>query len=78
MMLEIIMNMPVRASNAPVHRIVAKHPANTLLEFIDILHKADFVIVEEFYPVGHSEKYVGHGPIVLNNRYIGKVKEWTR
>jgi hypothetical protein len=70
--------MPVRASNAPVHRIVAKHTAKTLAEFIDVLHKVDFVIVEEFYPVGHSAEYVGHGQIALNHRYIGKVKEWTR
>lgn len=78
MMLEIIMNMPVRASDALVHRIVAKHPAKTLYEFIDILHKVDFVIVEEFYPRPHGSEYVGHGLIALNHRYIGKVKEWTR
>lgn len=78
MMLEIIMNMPVRASNAPVHRIVARHPKKTLQEFIDLLHMVDFVIVEEFYPPAGGGDYINHGPIAINHRYIGKVKEWTR
>lgn len=78
MMFEIIMNMPVRSSNAPVHRIVAKHSAVSLGEFIDVLHQGDFVVVEEFYPAPHGSEYVGHGLIALNYRYIGKVKEWTR
>ena len=78
MMLELIMNMPVRASNAPVHRIVCQHKAKSLQEFTMELQQTDFIIVEEFYPEAHSTIYVNHGPIALNHRFIGKIKEWKK
>lgn len=78
MMFELIMNMPVRASNAPVHRIVCQHKATSLRDFTMALQETDFLIVEEFYPEPHSSTYTSHGPLALNHRYIGKIKEWSR
>ena len=78
MMFELILNMPVRASNAPVHRIVCQHKAKSLQEFTMELQQTDFIIVEEFYPDKNTAVYTTHGPIALNHRFIGKIKEWKK
>jgi hypothetical protein len=75
MMLELIINMPVR-NGAVTHRIVCQHPAKSLQEFTMELQQTDFIIVEEFYPKKDTTVYVNHGPISLNHRIIGKIKEW--
>jgi hypothetical protein len=87
MRFEIIMNMPVRgtASRSPesapsshlVHRIICEHEAHNLEWFLAEFQKKDFVIVDEFYP-DPTGQYVSHGPIALNYRFIGKIKEWAR
>jgi hypothetical protein len=82
-------NMPVRGivnrstseaapSNPLVHRIICEHSAPNLEWFLAEFQKKDFVIVDEFYPDAATGQYVSHGPIALNYRYIGKIKEWAR
>jgi len=89
MKFELIMNMPVRGivnrstseaapSNPLVHRIICEHSAPNLEWFLAEFQKKDFVIVDEFYPDAATGQYASHGPIALNYRYIGKIKEWAR
>ena len=82
MMFEIIMHMPVRpkkddtiGSNL-VHRIVCSYPVQSIGEIVDDMNQTDFLVVDEWYPNEQSQ-YTNHGPIALNRRFIGKIKEWT-
>jgi len=82
MMFEIIMHMPVRPKpNEPinsnlVHRIVCSYPVNSVGEIVDDLNQTDFLVVNEWYP-NQINQYEDHGPIALNRRFIGKIKEWS-
>lgn len=79
MMFEIIMNMPVRSTkDRPpelIHRIICYHKANTLDEITKELQTKDYLTVDELYP-DEQGNFKNHGPIALNHRYIGKIKEW--
>jgi len=82
MMFEIIMHMPVRpkkddtiGSNL-VHRIVCSYPVQSIGEIVDDINQTDFLVVDEWYP-NQMNQYESHGPIALNRRFIGKIKEWT-
>ena len=44
----------------------------------DIELDSDLIDFDEFYPDAATGQYVSHGPIALNYRYIGKIKEWAR
>ena len=73
----ITMNMPAR-SGVPIHQIICEHPSGSIEEFGSALDRNDFLIVEEFYrdmeaPRG-SDTYYSVGKIMINHRYIGKVK----
>lgn len=70
---EIIMNMP--SKNSPVHRIVIRHPIKSLEAMTEYLMNHDFVIAEEFYQNRITGVWENHGPIAINHRYIGKIKE---
>jgi hypothetical protein len=77
MMFEIIMNMPVRTANTLVHRIICSYPVETIGDLIDDLNQTDFIVVDEWYP-SETNQMVNHGPIALNRRYVGKIKEWSK
>ena len=77
MMFEIIMNMPVRAANTLVHRIICSYPVESIGDLVDDLNNTDFIVVDEWYPSEQTGQYTNHGPIALNRRYVGKIKEWT-
>lgn len=77
-MFEVILNMPVRNTGGPqqlIHRIICRHPSQSLEEITKELQTHDYLIVEEMYP-NESGTLQNHGPIALNHRYIGKIKEW--
>jgi hypothetical protein len=77
MMFEIIMNMPVRAENALVHRIICSYPVESLGDVVDDLNQTDFLVVDEWYPNKQTGQFENHGPIALNRRFVGKIKEWS-
>ena len=77
MMFEIIMNMPVRTVNVLIHKIICSYPVESLGDLIDDLNNTDFLVVDEWYP-NDQNQYINHGPIALNRRYIGKIKEWSK
>ena len=72
----VTMNMPSKAGNL-VHQLTVGHPARSLQEFIDVLCENDFVIVDEFYTdnTDRSKAMRIQGPVAINYRHIGKVKE---
>jgi hypothetical protein len=76
-MFEIIMNMPVRSENALVHRLHCSYPVESISDFVDDLNQTDFIVVDEWYPNKQTGVYENHGPIALNCRYLGKIKEWS-
>ena len=76
-MFEIIMNMPVRTVNVLIHKIICSYPVESLGDLIDDLNNTDFLVVDEWYP-NDQNQYINHGPIALNRRYIGKIKEWSK
>lgn len=91
MRFEIVMHMPVRGTEKRdeqprhipqavplIHRLIVEHPSKSLSEFVRVLQTNDFVIVEEFFPDQYTKSYVSHGPIAINHRYIGKIKQWER
>lgn len=82
-MFEIIMHMPVRpkrddpvGSNL-VHRLVCSYPVESIGEIVDDLNQTDFLVVDEWYPDEYTKEYKNHGPIALNRRFVGKIKEWS-
>jgi len=76
MRLLITMNMPARAGTL-VHQVYAEYDCSSLEAFLEILLDNDFLIVEEFYrDKVIFTKFDSVGNIILNCRYIGKVKEW--
>jgi hypothetical protein len=77
MMFEIIMNMPVRAANTLVHRIICSYPVESIGDLVDDLNNTDFIVVDEWYP-NEQNQMQNHGPIALNRRYVGKIKEWSK
>jgi hypothetical protein len=77
-MLELIMNMPVRSSNALIHRIIISHPATSLEELRHELAQNDLLIVEEWYPNDVTKVFENKGPVALNYKYIGKIKVWSK
>ena len=71
----VTMNMPSYSGNQ-VHQMIVDHNSNGLEEFVEALTRNDFVIVEEFYKVNNSDDYSSRGLVVLNHRYVGKIKEF--
>lgn len=71
----VTMNMPSYSGNQ-VHQMIVDHSSNGLEEFVEALTRNDFVIVEEFYKVNNSDDYNSRGFVVLNHRYVGKIKEF--
>lgn len=69
----ITMNMASYSGNM-VHQINAEYPVDTLEEFVDALATNDFIVVEEFYKDRIDGEYYSRGRVVLNHRYIGKIK----
>lgn len=69
----ITMNM-ASYNNNMVHQINAEYPVNSLEEFVDKLATNDFIIIEEFYKDRVDGEYYSRGHVVLNHRYIGKIK----
>lgn len=67
------MNMPSYAGNS-VHQINAEYPVKSLEEFVEALATNDFIVVEEFYKDRNDGEYYSRGHVVLNHRYIGKIK----
>lgn len=67
------MNMPSYSGNS-VHQINAEYPVNSLEEFVKTLATNDFIVVEEFYKDRNDGEYYSRGHVVLNHRYIGKIK----
>jgi len=75
MKLLITMNMPARAG-ALVHQVYAEYDCDTLQDFMNVLMENEFLIVEELYRDREiATKFTPVGQVVLNYRYIGKVKE---
>ena len=75
MKLLITMNMPARAG-ALVHQVYAEYDCDTLQDFMNVLMENEFLIVEELYRDREiATKFTPVGKVVLNYRYIGKVKE---
>jgi len=72
----ITMNMPSKSGN-PVHQIVAEYPVSSLEELNDDLATNDFIEIEEFYK-NNNDEYYSTGKVLLNHRYIGKVKAFVR
>ena len=76
MRFQITMNMPSRSGNS-VHQIIADYPAKSLEEFADDLRNDEFLIVQEVYKdndAGKASNYYKVGDLVINRRYVGKVK----
>lgn len=72
----VTMSMPSYSGNL-VHQMIVEHPSDGLEEFVEALTRNDFVIVEEFYKINNSnDEYSSRGMVVLNHRYVGKIKEF--
>lgn len=73
----ITMNMPSRAGGN-IHQIIAEYPVDTLPDFVEVLQRNDFVVVEEFYKDADANRgipvYYSVGHTAINHRYIGKIK----
>jgi hypothetical protein len=76
MRLLITMRMASGSGNL-VHQIIAEHDAETLEEFVDELHRQDFVILTEYYRNPTTQEYYSRGPIAVNHAHIGKIKAIT-
>lgn len=72
----VTMNMPTKSGNV-VHQIMAEHPAESLDDFKTALESEDFLEVEEFYRNQDGE-YYSTGNVLLNHRFVGKVKLYTQ
>jgi hypothetical protein len=79
-MFEFILNIPVRSTKLKppelIHRIIGNHKAKSLEEITQELQSRDYIIVDELYP-NEQGVFESHGPLALNHRYIGKIKEWS-
>lgn len=77
MRFQITMNMPSRSGNS-VHQIIGEHPARDLEDLVDILSRADFIIVDEIYKDNEAARGMGNfysvGKIAINPLFIGKIK----
>lgn len=69
----VTMNMPSYSGNL-VHQMTVEHEAETLEEFISLLMREDFIIVEELYKNPHDGSHYSRGPVALNHQYVGKIK----
>lgn len=76
----ITMNMPGMKGN-PIHQIIAEYPAKDVREMKKVLESQDFLLVEEFYRDFEAERgtesYYSVGDVLLNHRYIGKIRALT-
>lgn len=57
--------------------MTVEHESENLQEFVEILMRDDFIIVEEFYKNPHDGAAYSRGNVALNHRYIGKIKVIT-
>jgi len=69
----VTMNMPSYSGNL-VHQMTVEHSAETLDEFVGLLMRDDFIIVEELYKNPNDGSYYSRGNVALNHQYVGKIK----
>jgi hypothetical protein len=65
------------SKGAMAHRVIGAHPAESVMELVEYLNKNDFIVVEEFFFDMTNRVLSQVGPLILNHRIIGKVKEYT-
>jgi hypothetical protein len=65
------LNIPTK--NGMSHMIVGEHPAKSIEEFQEALHREDFLLVEEWQPQDYGEMR-NEGKLLLNHQLIGKVR----
>lgn len=73
----VTMNMPSYSNNL-VHQMTVEHEAKTLDEFVGLLMRDDFIIVEELYKNPNDGSYYSRGHVALNHQCIGKIKVLTQ
>lgn len=69
----VTMNMPSYSGNL-VHQMTVEHKASSLDEFIKLLMRDDFIVVEELYKNPNDGSYYSRGNVALNHQYVGKIK----
>ena len=69
------MNMTSSNGN-PVHPVIGEHESKDMEELLDHLDQFDFILVTEYFRDKTPNGVYSVGPIILNSRHIGKIKQW--
>ena len=75
MRFHISMNMGSKANNL-THNIIAEYPAKSLIDFMDVLSRQDFLFVEEIRRNDKTHEHYSVGALIINTSVVGKVKEY--
>jgi hypothetical protein len=67
------MNMPGNTGR-PTHQVICDYPVKDIEGFTQALSNNDFLIVDEYYRDGQTQKHFNAGELAINYRYVGKVK----